>query len=102
MLPEIVDPDWLTELATSTAMKAGSGALGGRELLPGRVDQDPPQSGGLLLRVSAKPWKLFGAPPPLNAFTLAHWALQKVTAPVALRSPTTNEPLAGKAKMSVA
>src|SRR6266851_5462954 len=102
MLPEIVDPVWSTEPDARTAMKDGKGASGGAELLPGSLVQFPPQFGGVLLSASAKPSKLRGARPPLSEFSLAHCAPQKVTAPVALWSPTTKEPRVRNAKMSVA
>jgi hypothetical protein len=81
-------------------MKDGT-ATGGAELLPGLVVQLPPQLGGVVLRVLAKPLKLGGACPPLKEFAFDHWALQKVTDPVAPRSPTTKEPRLRKAKTSV-
>jgi hypothetical protein len=41
---------------------------------------------------SSKPLKLAGAGPRLRVFFVAHWLAQKVTDPVLLRSPTTNDP----------
>jgi hypothetical protein len=45
---------------------------GGPELLPGPVVQVPPQAGGVVLRVSAKPLKLGGAGPTLKTLSVAH------------------------------
>jgi hypothetical protein len=78
-------------LETITAMSGGTLA-GGAELLPGAVDQLPPQLGVVVLGVSAKPLKLAGADPPLNEFSFHHCASQKVTEPVSERFPTTKEP----------
>ena len=74
LMPEIVDQDLSTELDTITAMNDGTVA-GGPELLPGSVVQGCPQAGGLLVE-SAKPLKLFGAPPPLSELLFAHCAPQ--------------------------
>ncbi|MFC0432091.1 hypothetical protein [Kutzneria buriramensis] len=64
-------PDFVMWLDTRTAMYDGS------------VPAD----------VSLKPLKLAGADPPLRELAVHHhWVPQNVTAPVALRSPTTNEP----------
>src|SRR5579885_503624 len=66
---------------------------GGPELLPGSVVKVPPQTGGLELRVSAKPLKALGAAPPLRSLFFAHWDPQKFTVPVVLLSPITKAPL---------
>src|SRR3954471_18558816 len=88
--PEVTGPDLVTWLATSTAMYDGSAPAGGGVLLPGSVVHEVPQPGAG--GVSSKPLKLAGAEPPLSVFTPDHCAPQNVTAPVALRSPTTNDP----------
>src|SRR5437867_5941239 len=98
--PEILFPDLETLLEAMTAMKEGTVA-GGAGLLPGLVVQLPPQLGGVVLRVLAKPLKLWGACPPVKEFTFDHCAPQKVTEPVAVRLPTTKEPRFRKAKTSV-
>ena len=77
-MPEIVDPDFEIELETITAMKSGSGPAGGGELLPGAAVQFVPHAGAVLGSFS-KPLKAAGASPPLNVFSFAHWAPQKVT-----------------------
>ena len=78
MLPEIVGPDFVIELATMTAMNCGT-LLGGPELLPGLLVQVPPQIAGLGLVERAKPLKALGAGPPLSEFSFAHCAPQNVT-----------------------
>jgi hypothetical protein len=100
MLPVISDPDLVTVLELITAVKDGTLA-GGPELLPGDVDQLPPQLGGVLLSVLANPLKLAGAAPPLSEFTFDHCAPQNVTDPVSVWSPTTKEPWSRKAKINV-
>jgi len=94
-VPDITDPDCETEPTTTTAMKDGT-VTGGPELFPGSEDHVDPQVAGVVLRVSAKPLKLFGAGAPLNELLSAHWAPQKFAdAPrVALLSPMTKAPLA--------
>src|SRR3954468_2943341 len=85
--PLMTEPAWVTFVATMTDMYDGN-AVGGFELFPGSVVQ-------LALAGTtpfAKPLKAAGPSPPLIALTFAHWAPQKVTFPVALRSPTTNSP----------
>jgi hypothetical protein len=80
-------------------MNAGSGPAGGRELLPGRVDQFVPQVGAAF-GLFEKPLKAAGAAPPLRLFGFAHWAPQKVTwvPTVELPSPITKLPPADVAK----
>src|SRR6266849_6234618 len=92
VLPEIVEPDWLIELETITAMYAGSGPAGGGVLLPGSVDQLTPHV--TVAGVSSKPLNSAGAAPPLRLFSFHHWAPQKVTAvpTAALLSPITKLP----------
>src|ERR1700682_2884632 len=93
MLPVIVEPDFVIELAAITVMKCGM-LLGGPELLPGSLAHAPPQVGGLVLVELAKPLKLWGASPPLSEFKLAQCAPQNVTRlpTTALRSPMTKLP----------
>jgi len=43
--PEIIEPDFVTELVTSTAMYCGT-VGGGPELFPGSLFQGTPQTGG--------------------------------------------------------
>ena len=74
----MAEPDLVIELETITAMYSGT-PLGGPELLPGSLVHVPPQFGGWVLVEFAKPLKLEGAEPPLNEFSLAHCAPQKVT-----------------------
>jgi hypothetical protein len=57
MLPEIVEPDCVIELAAITVMKGGR-LLGGPELLPVPLVHVPPQAGGFGLVELAKPLKL--------------------------------------------
>ena len=78
MLPAIVEPDFVIELATITVME-GPILLGGWELFPGLVVHVPPQAGGFILVESAKPLNAAGAGPPLREFCLAHCAPQNVT-----------------------
>jgi hypothetical protein len=102
-LPEIVEPDLLIALETTTPINAGS-VFGGFELLPGPVVHVSPHTGGLVLTAEAKPLKLGGALPPLSAFWLDHVALQNVTVfgpTTAVWSPNTNEPWSRNAKMIV-
>src|SRR3954462_8612404 len=84
----IEDLDLSTRLATSTAIH--SGTLAGTWSKPGDAVQPLPSA-------VAKPLKLAGATPPLSLFAVHHDGLQKVTAPVADPSPTTNIPPAGTA-----
>jgi len=92
VLPEIVEPDWLIELATITPMNDGSGPGGGGALLPDDVVQSVPHVavGGDF----AKPLKEAGAAAPLRLFSFHHWAPQKVTeVPMAASlSPMTKLP----------
>lgn len=78
MLPEIVGPDCVIELATMTMMYDGM-LLGGPELLPEVLVHVPPQLGGFGLVTLAKPLKLAGAGPPLSELTRAQCAPQNVT-----------------------
>src|SRR5438552_16735687 len=71
ILPEIVEPDWLIELETITAMKEGTVA-GGSELFPGSVIHIPPQAGGVVLVMLVMPLKALGAGPPLSDLRFAH------------------------------
>src|SRR2546422_320669 len=91
--PEMVAPDLVIELDAITAMNGGTLA-GGPELFPGSVAHVPPQAGGVVLVISAKPLNAAGAGPPLSELTFAHFAPQKVTAvPTAeSRLPITKEP----------
>ena len=93
VLPEITEPDFVTELAAITLMVAGT-EFGGLELLPGSLFHEPPQAGGFGVNVLAKPLKASGAAPPLREFSFAHCAPQKVTflPTTALRSPITKLP----------
>jgi hypothetical protein len=93
MLPAIVEPDCVIELAAITVMKGGM-LLGGPELLPGSLVHVPPQVGGFGLVELAKPLKLRGAAPLLSEFNRAHCAPQNVTwlPTTALRSPITKLP----------
>src|SRR6266511_1058425 len=92
VLPEIVEPDWLIELETITAISAGSGPGGGGGLLPVDVVQFVPHVtvGGDF----SKPLNEAGAVPPLRLFSFHHLAAQKVTAvqTTALLSPITKFP----------
>ena len=54
-LPEIVEPDSVTELVTSASMTGGSGPAGGAELFPGLVVNGPQVE--VVQGVSAKPLK---------------------------------------------
>ena len=78
MLPEIVPPDCVIELAAITVMNGGT-LLGGVELLPVPLVHVPPQAAGFGLVELAKPLKLWGAVPPLREFTEAQCAPQNVT-----------------------
>jgi hypothetical protein len=57
MLPEIVEPDFVIELAAITVISCGT-LSGGEQLFPGRLDHVPPQAGGFVFVVLAKPLKL--------------------------------------------
>lgn len=102
MFPETVSPDLVIELETRVPMKDGS-TSGGAPLLPGPVVHVPPQLGGVLLKVFAKPLKLSGAGPPLNELSVDQFAPQNVTAvPLAASlSPIAKAPRDGKAKIVV-
>lgn len=94
MLPLwMVLPVCVILLETTTAIYAGT-ALGGGGLLPVELIQLPPQTGGVALRVLAKPLNALGAGPPERLLTLYHCDPHHVTvAPsVALLSPTTKDP----------
>ena len=67
MLPVIVEPDCVMELAAITVMKGGR-LLGGPELLPVALVHVPPQATGFGLVELAKPLKLWGAVPALREF----------------------------------
>ena len=67
MLPEIVEPDWVMELAAITVMNGGR-VLGGPELLPVELVHVPPHEAGFGLMELAKPLKLWGAVPALREF----------------------------------
>lgn len=68
--------------------------------MPGVVVHVPPQRGGSLLRVAAKPLKAGGTGPPERALRLAHCAPHQVrvsgdvavNAAATLWSPRTKEP----------
>src|SRR6266480_1386112 len=96
--PEIVEPDWLMELETTTAMKAGRGPGGGGVLLPGSVDHWVPHAA--VEGVSSKPLNAAGADPPLSVLSFDHCAPQKVTLVprAALPSPITKLPPATTTK----
>src|SRR5439155_13985265 len=89
--PEIVEPDLVILLETTTPMKDGS-VSGGLELLPGLEVQVSPQAGGFVLMVAAKPLKLSGAGPPLSTLLRDQSWPQNSTFPVAVWSPTTKAP----------
>src|SRR4051812_2429611 len=76
-LPEIADPDLLTELVTITPMKVGSGAEGGGAELPGAVIQLTPQSG--VRGDLAKPLKLLESFPAAARLFWVHCAPQNIT-----------------------
>src|SRR3954447_18476882 len=85
--PLMSEPSCVTFVATMTAMYDGS-ADGGFELFPGSVVQ-------LALAGTtpfAKPFNPAGPSPPLRALTFDHCAPQKVTLPLAVKSPTTKSP----------
>jgi len=69
MLPDMVEPDLLIELESITAIKVGTVA-GGAELLRS-VAHVPPQVGGVVLVIPAKPLNAAGAGPPLSELTFA-------------------------------
>ncbi len=73
----MVDPDFVAELATITAMYSGTVA-GGFELLPESVVHVPPHVGGLVLVCAANPLKPAGAEPPLSWFDDHHCEPQNV------------------------
>lgn len=72
--PEIVLPDWLTLLVTITPMNDGNGPGGADELLPEPAVHVPPQDGGVVLVVAAKPLNADGAAPPLSLLRVDHCA----------------------------
>ena len=71
VLPEIVEPDFVIELDTITAMYAGTLA-GGSELLPGSVVHVAPTEAGVVELRLANPLKLLGPAPPVNELRFAH------------------------------
>src|SRR6266852_5659672 len=71
MLPDVMGVVMAVKLEAITAMKEGTVA-GGPELFPGSVIHVPPQAGGVVLVVSAKPLKASGAGPPLSELSFAH------------------------------
>src|SRR5579859_4570287 len=89
--PEIVDPDWVTWLATITPINEGT-VDGGLELLPVSAVQVWPQVGVEL--PFSKPLKLAGAEPLLRGLAFHHCAPHHSTeAPEWFsRSPMTKEP----------
>lgn len=97
--PLMVLPALVILLATITAMYAGT-VFGGAGLLPGLVVHVPPQYGGSLLNVAAKPLKALGAGPPESALSVAHCAPHQVmvtgvvavSAVATLWSPRMKEP----------
>src|SRR5437870_5515323 len=99
MLPEMILPVLVIRLGMTTAMLAGT-LVGGDALLPGEVVQVPPQGGGVVLRVWAKPLKEDGAGPPERLLRLDHCAPHQATvtgtlelrAALTVRSPSTKEP----------
>src|SRR5207302_9191101 len=95
-LPEITEPDIVTELAAITLMVDGTVARG-PELLPGSLFHVPPQVAGFGFNVFANPLKAAGAAPPLSEFCFDHCDPQKVTCcpTAALASPITKRPLQG-------
>ena len=102
VLPWIVEPDFVIELETITAMNAGSGPGGGFALLPGPVVQFVPHV--TLAGFFSKPLNEAGALPPVRLFSIDHCAPQKVTeVPIAaLLSPITKlPPLAKTQKTNV-
>ena len=82
MSPEIVLPDFATELETSTPMYSGTLA-GGAELLPGLVVHGPAHAaGGVLVgsaTVAAKPLNAAGAVPPDRLFCVHQSSAHHVT-----------------------
>src|SRR5438270_5827602 len=90
--PKIVEPDWLIECETMTAMNVGSGPGGGGGLSPGDVVQLVPHvtAGGDF----SKPLNEAGAVPPVRPFSFHHSALQNVTEfpTTAFLSPMTKLP----------
>jgi hypothetical protein len=91
--PEMTLPDLVIELATITVMVEGTVA-GGDVLLPGPPFHVPPQAGGFVLVILAKPLNFLGAWPPLRGFSFAQWAPQNITGwpTIAFLSPTTKLP----------
>jgi len=65
MLPEIVEPAFVIELATTAVINDGT-LFGGEALLPGWVVPAPPQTGKAGLSELANPLKPLGTAPPLN------------------------------------
>ena len=72
------EPVWVMELAAIAVIIFGM-LPGGPELLPGLLVHVPPHPIGLGVVDRAKPLKLLGAVPPLNVFSCAQFAAQKVT-----------------------
>ena len=81
MVPEIVEPDFVTLLVTITDMYAGSGPFGGGALLPGSVVNVAPHVGDAGNFGEA----LEGGRGRTTAHLVGddHWLPQNVTAPVA-------------------
>jgi hypothetical protein len=96
--PEIVLPLRVTPIGTATPMYAGMlDASGGFELFPSLVVQVPPQWGGLVLVVLAKPLNAAGAGPAESRLSAAQAAPHQVTvvfdgASRTVRSPSVKAP----------
>src|SRR6266704_5457231 len=104
ILPEMVFLDFVTVLATITAIEDGA-LIGGLVLLPGLVVQVFPQEGDGVLRVVANPLNAAGAEPPDRLFSFCHCAPHHVRgvfgkAEATVRSPNTKEPLDKNAKIT--
>ncbi len=104
LLPEMVFLDFVTVLATITAIYDGALA-GGLALLPGLLVQVAPQEGDVVLRVVANPLKAAGTEPPERLLSFCHCAPHHVRrvvgkAEATVRSPNTKEPLDRKVKIT--
>ncbi len=104
VLPEMVLLDFVTVLATITAIYDGVLASG-LALLPGLLVQVSPQEGDGVLRVVANPLKAVGIEPSERLLSFCHCAPHHVRrvfgkAEATVRSPNTKEPLDRKVKIT--
>ena len=92
VLPEIVLPDLVIALETSTPMYPGTTAVGGGLFPPSVLHGGAHEAGGVVVgsvTVPANPLNEGGALPPDSELADDQLLLQNVTLPVSLLSPRT-------------